>query len=123
VWFTLKLITTFFDGPPLNHTKTNSTNALRMAVSAAFMLAAALAFGQQGSSPSAPAKPIEASALCRTESLPAEVQSRLEGEFSSWKVQESTSLSPFARKRWEDEKPPACPGIAVGKFENDNALS
>lgn len=93
-------------------------NALRMTVSVALLLTVALAFGQQGSSPSPPAKPIEGSALCKPGSLPPDVQSRLKGEFSSWKVQEPTDLSPHARERWESEKPLACPGIAVGKFED-----
>lgn len=98
-------------------------NALRMTGSVVFLLTAALAFGQQGSSPSAPAKPIEGSALCKPGSLPPDVQSRLKGEFSSWKVQEPADLSPHARERWESEKPLACPGIAVGKFENDKTPS
>jgi hypothetical protein len=98
-------------------------NALRVSVSVAFLLTAALAFGQQGSSPSAPAKPTEGSALCKPGSLPADLQSRLKAEFSSCKVQEPADLSPHARERWESEKPLACPGIAVGKFENGKTSS
>lgn len=82
-----------------------------------FLLTAAPAFAQQGS---APAKPNGESALCKRGSLPPDVQSRLKGEFGSWKVQESTDLSPSAHKRWESEKPLTCPGIAVGQFENAN---
>jgi hypothetical protein len=84
-----------------------------------FLLTAALVFGQQGSSLLAPAKPSEESMPCKPgPSLPPDVQSRLKGEFGSWKVQESADLSPRAHERWESEKPLACPGIAVGQFEN-----
>jgi hypothetical protein len=93
-------------------------SALRMIFSVAFLLTAALAFGQQGSSPPAPAKPSEGRALCKPGSLPTDIQNRLKAEFGSWKVQEPADLSPHVHERWESEKPLACPGIAVGKFEN-----
>ena len=82
-----------------------------------FLFMAALAFGQQESTPPAIAKPGEESALCKLGSLPQDVQSRLKTEFGSWKVQEPRDLSPRAHERWESEKPLACPGIAVGQFE------
>jgi hypothetical protein len=93
-------------------------NVLPATFSLMFWLTAALACGQQGSSPPPPAKPSEESALCRPGSLPPDVQSRLKSEFGSWKVQEPAALSPHAHERWESEKPLACPGIAVGKFED-----
>jgi hypothetical protein len=102
----------------MNHTGANSMNALRMIFSVAFLLPAALAFGQQGSSSPAPAKPSEGRALCKPGSLPPDIQSRLKEEYGSWKIQEPTDLSPRAHERWESEKPLACPGIAVGQFEN-----
>ena len=93
-------------------------SALRLTFSVAFLLTAALAFGQQGSSPPATAKPSEGHVLCKPGSLPTDIQNHLKGEFGSWKVQEPAELSPHAHERWESEKPLACPGIAVGKFEN-----
>ena len=98
-------------------------NALRVILSVMFLLTVALAFGQQGSSPLAPAKPSEESALCKPGSLPPDVQSRLKREFGSWKIQEPAGLSPRARERWESEKPLPCPGIAVGQFENPKTPS
>jgi hypothetical protein len=98
-------------------------NALRMIFSVAFLLTAALAFGQQGSSSPAPAKPSEGRSFCKPESLPPDIQSRLKEEYGSWKIQEPTDLSPRAHERWESEKPLACPGIAVGQFENAKTSS
>jgi hypothetical protein len=91
---------------------------LRVTVSLVFLLTAARAFGQHGSSLPAPAKPNEGPALCKVGSLPPDIQGRLKGEFGSWKVQEPPDLSPRAHERWESEKPLQCPGIAVGQFEN-----
>lgn len=82
------------------------------------LLTAALAFGQQGSSSPAPAKPNEGPVLCKLGSLPLHVQSRLKEEFGSWKVQDPADLNPRAHERWESEKPLQCPGIVVGRFEN-----
>jgi hypothetical protein len=92
-------------------------HASRIALSLMFLLTATPTFAQQGSSPPAPAKPSEESALCKRGSLPPDVQSRLKTEFGSWKIQEPADLSPRAHERWESEKPLACPGIAVGQFE------
>jgi hypothetical protein len=88
-----------------------------------FLFAAVLAFAQQGSILPAPAKLNEGPALCKVESLPTEVQRRLKEEFDSLRIQEPTDLSPRARERWESEKPLACPGIAMGRFENAKTLS
>lgn len=90
---------------------------LRATFSLMFLLTATPTFAQQGSSPPAPAKPSEESALCKPGSLPQDVQSRLKTKFGSWKIQEPADLSPRAHERWESEKPLACPGIAVGQFE------
>ena len=94
------------------------TKVLRVTFSLVFLLTAAPAFGQEGSSLPAPAKPSERTTLCKVGSLPPDIQGRLKGEFGSWKVQEPGNLSPRAHERWESEKPLQCPGIAVGQFEN-----
>jgi hypothetical protein len=96
---------------------------LRVTLSLMFLLTAAMGFGQQGSSSPAPAKSSEEFALCKLSSLPPDVHSRLKGEFGSWRVQEPANLSPRAHERWESEKPLACPGIALGKFEGTKTLS
>jgi len=88
-----------------------------------FLITAVVASRQQGSSLPAPVKSSEAPALCKVGSLPVDVQSHLKREFGSWKVQEPADLSPRAHERWESEKPLACPGIAVGQFENAKAPS
>jgi hypothetical protein len=88
-----------------------------------FLFAAVLAFARQGSSLPALANLNEGPDVCKVESLPAEVQRRLKEEFGSWRVQEPTDLSPRAHERWESEKPLACPGIAMGRFENAKTLS
>jgi hypothetical protein len=90
----------------------------RITLSLMLLLTVALALGQQGLSPQSPAKPNDGSVLCKPGSLPPDVQSLLKGKFGSWKVQEPADLSPRARERWESETPLACPGIAVGQFEN-----
>jgi hypothetical protein len=97
--------------------------ASRVTLSLMFLLTAAPAFAQQGSSPPAPAKPGEESALCKPGSLPQDVQSRLKSEFGSWKIQEPAALSPRAHERWESEKPLDCPGIAVGQFDSSKTPS
>ena len=90
----------------------------RINLSLMFLLAACVAFGQQASSPPALAKHNGESALCKAESLPTDVQNRIKREFGTWKIQEPANLNPPAHERWESEKPLACPGIAVGQFEN-----
>ena len=66
----------------------------------------------------APAGDSEEPALCNLRSLPSDIQNRLKVEFGSWKVQEPENLSAYTRKTWVGKKPPACPGIAVGLFQN-----
>lgn len=61
--------------------------------------------------------------LCNAETLPRTVQSHLQREFASWRIQKPTDLGSSALKRWESEKPAQCPGIAAGRFENNKAFS
>lgn len=86
-------------------------SALRAAFSLIFLLLPALVFSQAeiraGQSPT----------LCKLESLPSDIQSRLKGDYGSWKIQGAETLSEHARKTWEGKRPPACPGIAVGLFQ------
>src|SRR5262245_18488314 len=91
---------------------------LRAIFSLMFSLTAVLAFAQQGLAPPVSTGPRQGSALYKLASLPPELQSRLKGEFGSWRIQEPTDLSGRTHERWESEKPLACPGIAVGQFEN-----
>ena len=81
------------------------------------VLFAALMSGQQTHSP-LPSKAGSGTDLCRMESLPSGVRTRIKREFGSWRVQEPENLSSSARERWKSERPSACPGIAVGEFEN-----
>lgn len=60
---------------------------------------------------------------CDLTALPIELQQRLKTEFSSWKIQDASSLTKNARERWQSEKPLACPGIAIGNFENPTRTS
>jgi hypothetical protein len=59
------------------------------------------------------------SALCRLESLPEDIRATLTRRFGEWKVQDPTELSGSARDRWAAQNPPSCPGIAVGRFQNE----
>jgi len=86
--------------------------ALRTTLPAVCLFMSASLLGQQKDSP----KPERVS--CELVSVPANIQKSLNDEFGSWKVQEESNLSPNAHERWKSEKPLACPGIAVGRFEN-----
>ena len=92
-------------------------NALRVTFSWMFLLLLALVFGQGAG------RANQSPTLCKVESLPSEIQNRLKGEYSSWKIQEPADLSQRAREAWEPEKPLTCPGIAVGHFESAKSLS
>lgn len=83
-----------------------------------FLITAALVFDQTGSPRSVLATAAEGPALCNLASLPSDIQNHLKGEFGSWKVQEPGNLSEYTRKTWAGKKPAACPGIAVGLFQN-----
>src|SRR5689334_1956117 len=64
-----------------------------------------------------------AMSACNLTALPLELQKRLKSEFSSWKIQDTANLTENAKERWQSEKPLACPGIAVGKFESQTRTS
>jgi hypothetical protein len=57
-------------------------------------------------------------ALCRLESLPEDIRGSLARRFAEWKILAPTDLSSNARERWAGEKPLACPGMAIGHFQN-----
>jgi hypothetical protein len=86
-----------------------------------FLATAALVFGQAG--PPMLAKAAEEAAVCNLGSLPSDIQSHLKKDFGSWKIQDPENLSENARKTWAGRKPPACPGIAVGLFQNAKTAS
>jgi hypothetical protein len=67
---------------------------------------------------SPPASGQPRTALCKLETIPSDIKNRLTQEFESWKIQEATDLGPLAHKRWASEKPLACPGIAIGRFDD-----
>lgn len=89
---------------------------LRLVVPFIFVLPAVPTLGQQATGKQAPV-------LCRLDSLPSVIQRHLREEYSSWKIQEASNLSPRARGRWESGKPSECPGIAIGHFESEQTLS
>jgi hypothetical protein len=86
-----------------------------------FLVTAPLVFGQTGSP--GLAKAAEEPAACNLSSLPSDIQSHLKKDFGSWKIQEPNNLSENARKTWAGRKPPACPGIAVGLFQDAKTAS
>jgi hypothetical protein len=86
-----------------------------------FLVTAPLAFGQAGSP--GLAKGAAEPATCNLASLPSDIQSRLKKDFDSWKIQQPENLSENARKTWAGRKPSACPGIAVGLFQNAKTVS
>ena len=55
---------------------------------------------------------------CDANLLPAQLQNRIQADFSSWKVRESGNLSQRARLSWTGKKAWGCPGIAVGFFQS-----
>jgi hypothetical protein len=69
---------------------------------------------------SPPAK-IDASAKC--DDVPADILRILQERFTGWKIQATADLSTAARERWGSEKPPRCPGIASGIFNEAKAPS
>jgi hypothetical protein len=93
---------------------------LRSTLGLIFLMTAALVFGETNSpSPSpVPAGAAEGPVPCSFGSLPSDVQNSLKSELATWKVQEPENLSEYTRKTWAGKKPPGCPGIAVGLFQN-----
>jgi hypothetical protein len=59
------------------------------------------------------------SGLCKLESLPEDIRGSLSRRFGEWKIQEPSDLSGSARDRWAAENASSCPGIAVGRFQNE----
>jgi hypothetical protein len=97
---------------------------LRSTLGLIFLMTAALVFGETDSpAPAAPAGAAEGPVPCNFDSLPSDIQNRLKGELATWKVQEPENLSEYSRKTWAGKKPPGCPGIAVGLFQNAKAPS
>jgi hypothetical protein len=87
------------------------------------LLSATLGFGQSGSFSPKPTQTVGQPTPCNLGSLPLDIQTRLNGDFASWKIQEAAMLSEHARKTWEGKEPAACPGIAVGLFQNAKVVS
>jgi hypothetical protein len=83
-----------------------------------FLMTAALVFGETDSPLPMPAGANEGPVPCNFGSLPSDIQNRVKGELATWKVQEPENLSDYTRKTWAAKKPPGCPGIAVGLFQN-----
>ncbi len=96
---------------------------LRSSLGLVFLMTGALAFGETDSFSPVPGGGDEGSFPCGFGSLPSDIQNRLKGELATWKVQEPESLSEYTRKTWAGKKPPGCPGIAVGLFQNTKAPS
>ncbi len=63
------------------------------------------------------------SPACTLTMLPAEMQRHIHTNYSSWRLQDVSTLSANAKERWQSEKPVGCPGIAVGQFEKMNQKS
>jgi hypothetical protein len=91
---------------------------LRSRLGSLLLVTAALVLGQINLSRLARGKASEGPAPCSLASLPSDIQDRLKADFGSWKIQEPGSLSEHARKTWEGKKPRACPGVAMGLFQN-----
>lgn len=56
--------------------------------------------------------------LCGVNRIPAEVRRLLKKRAGGWILQDVDRLSASARDRWAAEKPPSCPGLAIGRFES-----
>jgi hypothetical protein len=75
------------------------------------------AFQQTESAPSFRLTEAEESPSCDLSSLPADIQSTLKRDLSSWIVQTPERLSKSARSTWDARRPHSCPGMAIGMFE------
>src|SRR5258708_25676912 len=98
--------------PIASHGCASAARALRVVV------LSTLIFAHPRMLAAAPGDADELLGLCRLESLPEDIRGSLQRNFSAWKIQEPTDLSPHARERWASERPLACPGIAAGHFQN-----
>ncbi len=83
-------------------------------VTVAAVMAAVGLCGAAFGTPEIPAQ--KASVGSCERALPGEVSRMLSDQFNGWTIQNSEALSATARKRWQSEKPVACPGVARGKF-------
>jgi hypothetical protein len=66
---------------------------------------------------------VHATGACNVTALPLELQGQLKTKFSSWRVQDTANLKENTKQRWQSEKPLACPGIAIGRFEDPTRIS
>ena len=69
--------------------------------------------------PAAPSDAKDLLGLCKLESVPEDIRATLIRRFGEWKVQEPADLSKSAGDRWAAESPLFCPGIAIGRFQNE----
>src|SRR5712671_6634531 len=60
---------------------------------------------------------------CDVSALPVAIRDLMKAESESWMIQPSSNLTPSGRRSWEYKKyPPSdCPGVAVGRFDNNQA--
>jgi hypothetical protein len=65
----------------------------------------------------------DALGLCQIDTMPEDIRSTLQRRFHDWKIQESTDLVPKTRQKWAAIAPLACPGIALGHFEDSRSVS
>ncbi len=91
---------------------------LHFTLGSILLIMAILALNQPASTSLGPVRASDEATSCNFGSLPSDIQNRLKADLRSWKVQEAETLSEYARKTWMGKKPPACPGIAVGLFQN-----
>jgi hypothetical protein len=91
---------------------------LRLSCEVISLMKATLTFCLPSLPSSVLATPFEVPDPCSLGNLPSEIQNRLKEDFGSWKAQASENLSERARQTWDGKKPPGCPGIAVGLFQN-----
>src|SRR6266481_4562740 len=96
---------------------------LRSTLGLIFLMTTALVFGETNSPSPVPAGAAGAPVPCNFGSLPSDIQNRLKSELATWKVQELENLSEYTRKTRAGKKPPTCPGIAVGLFQNAKVRS
>jgi len=73
---------------------------------------------QEGPRPTIPAQRAEDRRSCELDSLPSDIRDLMKRDFGSWRVQEPQLLSRHAAKTWNSKNLEACPGIAVGLFQN-----
>lgn len=80
------------------------------------LMSGAFVFSSQQPSP---ARDPGAEVRCDVDTLPPAVALRPMADYPAWKIQGVSDLAARAREDWAGEEPRACPGVAVGRFEND----